>query len=224
MSAPSHRAPLRRAAAFGALAVALGLVSVRGVAKREAAVDAQIGAIARVVVIARDVPGDHALRPGDLAYRRMPLRWVAPRTIGSADDAVGLRTAMPLDQGTPLTAPVLRSTSEQARDALASGDRVLDLVAVGSVRLVKSNSRVDVVQTTERGDGSRSTKVVAESVEVLEVREAEEPAQDGGSQVSATVRVSRAAALRLTAAQDGGGALRLLPRAAWDRSGLVPPG
>lgn len=221
MSSDAHRAPLRRAAAFAALAVALGLVAVRGVAQREAAVTAQIGSIVQVVVIARDVPGDHALRAEDLAYRRMPLRWVAPRTVGSAEEAVGLRTAVALDRGTALTASVLRSTTDQANDALASGDRVLELVAVGSVRLVRSNSRVDVVQTTQRDDGRQTTKVVAESVEVLEVREAEEPAQDGASQVSATVRVPRAAALKLTAAQDGGGALRLLPRAAWDKGELA---
>ncbi len=218
----AHRAPLRRAAAFGALALALGLVAVRGVAEREAQLAAQIGTIVRVVVIARDVPGDHTLRPEDLAYRRMPLRWVSPRTVGAADEAVGLRTAVALDQGTPLIASVLRSTTAQANDALASGDRVLELVAVGSVRLVRSNSRVDVVQTAARADGSQRTSVVAESVEVLEVREAQEPAQDGAPQISATVRVPREAALRLAAAQDGGGALRLLPRAAWDKDRLVP--
>lgn len=222
MSARGQRASLRRAAGFAALAVALGLVAVRGVAQREAAVAAQIGSIVRVVVIASDVPADHPLRPQDLAYRQMPLRWVAPRTVGSADDAVGLRTAVPLDRGTPLTAPVLRSTAAQADDALASGDRVLELVAVGSARLIGSDTRVDVVQTSERADGSQSTKVVAEAVEVLEVRDAPEQTGEGGAQVSATVRVPRAAALKLAAAQDGGGSLRLLPRAAWDKTTLQP--
>ena len=224
MREPSTRGSLRRAAAFGALAVALGLVAVRGVAQREAAVAQQIGTIVRVVVIARDVPGDHPLRAEDLAYREMPLRWVAPRTVGAADEAVGLRTAVALEQGTPLTAAVLRSTADQANDALASGDRVLELVAVGSARLVRSGARVDVVRTSERTDGTQSTKVVAESVEVLEVRDTEEAAADGGAQMAATVRVPRAAALRLAAAQDGGGSLRLLPRAAWDKTTLIPGG
>lgn len=221
MSAGGHRASLRRAAAFGALAVALGVIAVRSVAQREAAVEAQIGTIVRVVVIARDVPGDHPLRADDLAYRQMPLQWVAPRTVGDAGEAVGLRTAVALDRGTPLSAAVLRSTTDEANDALASGDRVLELVAAGSVRLVKGGSRVDVVQTTERDDGSQRTKVIAESVEVLEVREGEEAGQDSATQVAATVRVPRDAALKLTAAQDGGGALRLLPRAAWDKGELV---
>lgn len=215
------QAPVRRAAVFAVLAVALGLVAVRSVAQREAAVTRQIGPIARVLVLARDVPEDHTLRADDLAYRQVPLRWVAPRTLGSARDALGLRTAVSLDRGTPVAEALLRSTDDEASDALASGDRVLELVAVGSPRLVKGGSRVDVVRTTEGADGSQRTAVVAESVEVLEVREAQERADGGAEQVSVTVRVPRAGALRLAAAQDGGGSLRLLPRASWDKQRLL---
>lgn len=206
---------------FGALAVALGLVAVRGVAQREAEVARQIGPIARVVVLARDVPEDHALRPEDLAYRQMPLRWVAPRAVARADVAVGLRTAVALDRGTPVIEPLLRSTDDEASDALASGDRVLELVAAGSPRLVRGGARVDVVRTADNADGRRRTVVVAEAVEVLEVRAAPDTSAEGAEQVSATVRVPRAGALRLAAAQDGGGSLRLLPRASWDRKALL---
>jgi Flp pilus assembly protein CpaB len=206
---------------FAALAVALGLVAVRGVAQREAAVAEQIGPIVRVVVLAHDVPADHPLRSDDLAYRQMPLRWAAPSTVGQAGDAVGLRPAVDLERGTPLTGAVLTSASKQASAALASGDRVLELIAAGSVRLVKTGARVDVVKTDERSDGTKATTVVAESVEVIDVREASDPADDGGGQVDVTVRVSRRDALRLAAAQDGGASLRLLPRAAWDQSTLL---
>lgn len=211
----------RRAAVFGALAVALGLVAVRGVAEREAAVSQQIGPIARVVVLSRDVPEDHPLRADDLAYRQVPLRWVAPRALGDAEHAIGLRTAVALDRGTPVVEPLLRSTDDEASDALASGDRVLELLATGSSRLVRGGSRVDVVQTADTSDGRQRTQVIAESVEVLEVHATDETSADGAEQVSATVRVPRAAALRLAAAQDGGGSLRLLPRASWDRKDLV---
>ncbi len=215
------QAPARRAAVFAALALALGLVAVRSVAEREAALARQIGPIARIVVLARDVPQDHALRADDLAYRQVPLRWVAPRVLGAAQEAVGLRTVVPLDRGTPVLEAMLRSTDDEASDALASGDRVLELVAVGSPRLVKSGSRVDVVRTTDGGDGSQRTVVVADSVEVLEVRAAPEEDAGGGERIGATVRVPRRDALRLAAAQDGGGNLRLLPRASWDRQRLV---
>ena len=124
-------APLRRAGVFAALAVALGLVAVRSVGEREAALARQIGPIVRIVVLARDVPQDHALRAEDLAYRRVPLRWVAPRVLGRAGDAVGLHTAAALDRGTPVLEAMLRSTDDDASDALASGDRVLELVAAG---------------------------------------------------------------------------------------------
>ena len=217
----ARRGAARRAGVLGALAVALGLVAVRGVAEREAAVTRQIGPIARVVVLARDVPEDHPLRAEDLAYRQMPLRWVAPRALGDAGEALGLRTAVALDRGTPVVEPLLRSTDEEASDALASGDRVLELVAAGSPRLVRSGTRVDVVRTSDTSDGRERTEVVAEAVEVLEVRAAEEPSSEGAEQVSATVRVPRVDALRLAAAQDGGGSLRLLPRASWDRKRLL---
>lgn len=219
MSALSPR--WRRAAVFAALALALGLVAVRSVAQREAAITQQIGPIARILVLARDVPQDHALRAEDLAYRRVPLRWVAPRALGRATDAVGLRTAVSLDRGTPVLEAMLRSTDDDASDALASGDRVLELVAAGSARLVKGGSRVDVVRTADRADGTQRTVVVAEAVEVLEVRPTDEPADGGAEQVSVTVRVPREGALQLTAAQDGGGSLRLLPRASWDKRGLL---
>ncbi len=214
-------APLRRAGVFAALAVALGLVAVRSVGEREAALARQIGPIVRIVVLARDVPQDHALRAEDLAYRRVPLRWVAPRVLGRAGDAVGLHTAAALDRGTPVLEAMLRSTDDDASDALASGDRVLELVAAGSPRLVKSRSRVDVVRTASAADGVEKTVVVAEAVEVLDVRPADVPADGGAEQVSVTVRVPRAGALRLAAAQDGGGSLRLLPRASWDKRGLL---
>ncbi|MDQ8045454.1 MAG: SAF domain-containing protein [Solirubrobacteraceae bacterium] len=215
------QASLRRAAVFAALAVALGLVAVRGVAEREHRLATAIGPIARIVVLARDVPGDHPLRADDLAYRQVPLRWVAPTTIGDATQGVGLRTAVALDRGTPLLAAVLTSPSQKADDALQSGDRVIELVAAGSVRLVRAGTRVDVVRTVEKGDGGHATTVVADSVDVIDVRAAEDAAGDGASQVDVTLRVSTRDALKLAAAQDGGGSLRLLPRAAWDQQALV---
>jgi pilus assembly protein CpaB len=210
--------PLRRALVLALLAGALGLVAVRMVARREAEIDARIGQLGSVVVVARDVPAGRTLRPADLAYRTMPLRWAPPRTLSAAEDAVGLRTVVALGRGTPLLQAVLTSTSQQASAALASGDRVLELVAAGSTRLVRPGARVDVVAATTGAGGQARTRVVAEAVEVLEVRDAE---SDGGdSRVSVTLRVGRDEALALTAADGGDAALRLLPRAAWDRGAL----
>ena len=217
----SRQASLRKAAVLGVLALALGLVAVRGVAKREAAVEERIGPVVRVVVLGRDVPGGQSLTASDLAYREMPLRWVAPRTIGEADEAVGLQTTVALERGTPLMGSLVSSPGDQARDALASGDRVLELVAVGSEALVRPGTRVDVVRSGQKADGTRHTNVVAEGVEVIAVREADEPSPDGARQVSVTVRVALDAAVSLTAAQDGDASLRLLPRAAWDRRKLL---
>ncbi|MFN7135239.1 MAG: RcpC/CpaB family pilus assembly protein, partial [Myxococcales bacterium] len=182
---------------------------------------ARIGPVGRIVVVARDVPAGRTLRAADLAYRAVPVRWVAPRTLAAAEDAVGLRTVVALGRGTPVLQAVLTSTSQQASAALASGDRVLELVAAGSVRLVRPGARVDVVASDTGADGRPRTRVIAEAVEVLEVREAE-PADDD-PRVAVTLRAGRTQALRLAAAGDGEGVLRLLPRAAWDRAELAAP-
>lgn len=214
--------PLRRAVVLGLLAAALALVAVRSVARREAAIDARIGPVASVVVVARDLPAGRTLAAADLAYRSVPLRWVPPRTVAAAEDAVGLRTVVALGRGTPVLQSVLTSTSQQASAALASGDRVLELVAAGSTRLVRPGARVDVIAASTAADGSARTRVVAEAVEVLEVRDAE---SDGGEpRVSVTLRVGRSEALKLAAADGGDARLRLLPRASWDRGALAGGG
>ena len=220
MTADERRRRLQRAAAFAALAAALMVIAVRSVAEREARLAAEIGPIARIVVLARDVPRDHALRPEDLATLDMPLRWVPVRTLDRPQTAIGLHTAVALDAVTPLIEAVLTSPTDRAQDALARGDRVLELLAAGSRRLLRSGSRVDVVRSHTTASGHRTTSVIAADVEVLEVRDIDDDGAGGVGQVSATVRVPREAALALAAAQDGDATLRLLPRAAWSREDL----
>lgn len=221
MMAGLQSGSLRRAVVLAVLAGALAFGAVRAVARREAQIDARIGPVGTIVVVARDVPAGRTLAREDLAYRAVPLRWVAPRTLAAAEDALGLRTVVALGRGTPLLQAVLTSTSQQASAALASGDRVIELVAAGSVRLVRPGARVDVVASASGADGQPRTRVIAEAVEVLEAREAE--ADGDEPRVAVTLRAGRAQALRLAAAGAGDGALRLLPRAAWDRSELGAP-
>lgn len=211
--------PARRAALFLGLAGALALVAVRAVAREEAEIRAQIGPVGTVVVVARDLSAGRTLQPGDLAYRTMPARWAPPRTLTAAQDAVGLRTVVALSRGTPLLQSVLTSTSQQASAALASGDRVIDLVAAASARLVRPGARVDVVAAESDAGGRATPRIVAEAVEVIEARAAE---SDGDEpRVAVTLRVGRREALALTAADSGDAPLRLLPRASWDREELA---
>lgn len=211
--------PARRAALFAALAGALALVAVRAVAREEAEIQAQIGPVGTIVVVARDVGAGRTLTPGDLAYRSIPVRWAPPRTLTTAEDAVGLRTVVALSRGTPLLQSVLTSTSQQARAALASGDRVIELVAAASARLVRPGARVDVVAAEADVQGQPTPRIVAQAVEVIEARAAE--AEGDASRVAVTLRVGRREALALTAADSGDAPLRLLPRASWDREELA---
>lgn len=215
-----RRRGIQRAAVFAVLAAALMLIAVRSVGQREARLRAEIGPIARIVVLARDVPRDHTLRPEDLATQDVPLRWVPVRTLDDARNAVGLHTAVALERGTPLLEAVLTSPADRAQDALARGDRVLELVASGSGRLLRAGTRVDVVSSRAGSDGRARTVVVAADVELLDVRSLEDGDADGVGRVNVTVRVPQRAALALATAQDGDATLRLLPRAAWSREGL----
>lgn len=210
--------PVRRAALFAALAGALALVAVRAVAREEAQIRAQIGPVGTVVVVARDIAAGRTLRPADLAYRSIPVRWAPPRTLTAAEDAVGLRTVVALGRGTPLLQSVLTSTSQQASAALASGDRVIELVAAASARLVRPGARVDVVAADADAQGRATPRIVAQAVEVIEARAAE--AEGDEPRVAVTLRVGRREALALTAADSGDAPLRLLPRASWDRQEL----
>ncbi len=210
--------PGRRALLFGALAGALALVAVRAVAREESQVRAQIGPVGSIVVVARDVPAGRTLGPDDLAYRSVPVRWAPPRTLTAAEDAVGLRTVVALGRGTPLLQSVLTSTSQQASAALASGDRVIEIVAAASARLVRPGARVDVVAADTDASGRATPRIVAEAVEVIEARAVE---GDGNEpRVAVTLRIGRREALALTAADSGDAPLRLLPRASWDRAAL----
>ena len=72
----------RRAALLLGLALVLGGLAASDVARREAALRAQLAPLVDVVVARGDLPAGRALRPDDLAVRRVPPAtrpWARPR-------------------------------------------------------------------------------------------------------------------------------------------------
>ena len=139
---------------------------------------------------------------------------------------------MDIAAGTDLTTALVGDGAGGASAArpgppIRPGERVAEIVALGSPELVTPASRVDVLVTPEPRATENGRAVLAlEDVEVIGAQAAEhadEPASKAagrpapGARVAASLRVSLRQAVYLAAAQDFARELRLLPRAQADR-------
>jgi pilus assembly protein CpaB len=175
-----------------------------------------------VVVARRPLPAGRSLRPGDLAARRVPARYAPAGAVRRPGDLVGRRIGAALPAGADVTSGVLAGPADGGDPGapVRSGERVADVVAVGSPQLIAPRGRVDVLVTTEaRPSRPGRTYVALEDVEVLSVAPGERASGAGdaaGPRVAAALRVSARQAVFLTAAQSFARELRLLPRAPGD--------
>jgi pilus assembly protein CpaB len=211
----------RRAAVLLGLALVLGTLSATHMARRERALDAQLGPVVEVVVARKDLPAGRALELSDLGVRSLPARYAPPGGPAFAAALAGHRLAVPVVAGAPVTAELLARRPQTPETAIERGQRAVDVLATGSPQSVTAGSHVDVLVTTERRDGARgTTRIALENVEVLAARAAaaERDAEaTGGPRVTATLRVTAAQAVYLAAAQSFAREVRLLARAPGDR-------
>jgi pilus assembly protein CpaB len=211
----------RRAAILIGLALVLGALAASNVSGREAAIERQIGSPVPVLVARTAIAAGSPLEARALAVRRVPARYAPAGAYRSAREVAGLRAAVPIAQGTDLDPALVDDGSDAAPagPALRSGERVAQLVAVGTAEALGPGVRVDVLVTRE-GNGRGSTQLALEDVEVLTAAAAPD---DGGGEAPALprvvveLRVSVRQAVYLTAAQSFARELRVLPRAAHDR-------
>lgn len=209
----------RRAFLLLGLAALLGGMAATDVARREARLRDALGPVVPVLVARRDMPAGARLTPRRLALRRVPARYAPAGRFSSARAVAGLRAGVAIPAGSDLT-PAVVSRPDQAGVAapalaLRPGRRVAEIVAIGSQALVVPGSRVDVLVTRERADGTGATTVALEDAEVLAAAPA--PAGDGGSRVAVSLLVTVRQAVYLAAAQAFARDLRVLPRAPGDR-------
>jgi pilus assembly protein CpaB len=222
--------PRRRGTVLAGLALLLGGLAASDVAGREARVRRELGPSVAVVVAARPLASGHALRAGDLTVRTIPARFAPTGAIADPGALGGSRVATDVPAGADVTAAVLASAATPDPGApVRGGERVVDVIAVGSTTTIHVGGRVDVLVTRERGDGvAGRTQLALQDVEVLGVRAVTASAGERpGDRVSATLRVTLRQAVYLAAAQSFARELRLLPRATGDRahvrSGLAVP-
>jgi pilus assembly protein CpaB len=216
----------RRGLILLALALASGGLAATQVRQRERDVEAKVGPLVPVIVAARDLAPDEPVAGRDLAVERVPARFVPPDALGSPDELAGARTAVPVTSGSYLTAGLLQGAGRGEGGSLLPGQRALEIGVSGGAALtgVAPGARVDVVLSTQSGEGSGRTFVALEDVELLGLREsgadgfAAEP--DTGSapdSALATLRVTLRQAVYLAAADNFGHELRLLVRPPEDR-------
>jgi pilus assembly protein CpaB len=220
----SHR---RRALLLGGLALVLGGLAASSVAGREAALSRRVGGLVDVVVAREPIAAGAPIRAQALAVRRVPRRFAPEGRVSSPRSLAGLKASVAIPAGSDVTAAgVGDGRAAPPGPPIRRGERVAELVALGSPQLVTPGSRVDVLVTPEPRPDERGAAVLAlEDVEVLDA--APVAAEEGGSgrgdaspgeRVAVSLRVTLRQAVYLAAAQDFARELRLLPRAAGDRS------
>jgi pilus assembly protein CpaB len=209
----------RRAAVLLGLALVLGGLAASDVARREAAVRAQLGPAVDVVVARADLAAGRPVRPRDLAVRRVPRRYAPVGAAQVPEQLVGQRLAAAVPRGGYLGAGQLAVDSAVAGPPVRRGERVAEVVSLGAPALIVPGARVDVLVTRDGEDGGpAATELALEDVEVLASRRAPGGARDDGAQrVAASLRVSVRDAVYLAAAQSFAREVRLLPRATGDR-------
>lgn len=212
----------RRGVLLLGLALVLGGLAAADVARREAALARRLGPPVPVVVARGPLEPGTRLEPRHLAVRRVPARFAPAGGFAAVREVVGMRVAVPVGAGDDLS-PGELGGGEGDGPALRAGERIADVVAVGSPEAVVPGGRVDVVVTREgEAGGPGRSELALQDVEVL----AAAPAQDGAGEqagppgaprVAASLRVTVRQAVFLAAAQSFAREIRLLPRAAGDR-------
>ena len=218
----------RRGAVLLALAVAAGGLASSRVERRERSIEGRVGAPVPVVVAAADLRQGRRISEGDaahaLAVRDVPARFAPPDALGDPAEAVGATLAAPVAAGGYVTAGALAAPGDDAGGegvALAPGQRAIEIVVAGGQDLASAapGARVDVLVTTEHGEGRGRTYLALESVELLATAPGPEGPQagDGRPRTLATLRVTLRQAVYLAAAQSFAREVRLLLRGPSER-------
>ena len=191
-------------------------------------VESRVGPSVPVVVAREDLRAGSSLRPADLdrslAIAEVPERFVPPDALAAPEEALGLRTSVPVSAGSYLTVGHLEtSVTEGARGpVLAPGERVTEVVVAGgdAVAAAGPGARVDVLVTTGEGAAGR-TYIALQDVELLGIQPGGDASGElGAGGAVASLRVTVEQAVRLTATQNFAREIRLLARSPVDHRRL----
>jgi pilus assembly protein CpaB len=210
----------RRAAVLLGLSLVLGTLAATHMARREAALRETLGPVVEVVVARKDLEAGRRIELNDLGVRSLPARYAPPGEPEFAAALAGHELAVAVPSGGFVSRALLAQRPQAPESTIVRGQRALDVVATGSPQAVTAGARVDVLVTTGRADQtSGRTRLALVDVEVLAARAAG-AGDKGPPRVRATLRVTVAQAVYLSAAQSFAQDLRLLARAPGDRRRL----
>jgi pilus assembly protein CpaB len=199
----------RRAVLLTGLALLLGALAASDVGGREAALKRSLEPIVDVVIARGDIKAGSPIALTQLTVRRVPSRFAPAVAIEDPHAVAGSRASVTIPAGADVTPAQLRVQGDGPQ--LRTGERIVDIVAAGSARVIVPGTRVDVLVTKERG----GTTLALENAEVLSSRAVN--ADDGSpTKVAAGLRVTVRQAVYLTAAQSFAREIRLLPRGSGD--------
>ena len=210
-----------RAIAFGVGALVAAIVAGTIADGYGDSVARGYGALRPVVVAAAQLPAGQALAPTvaekDLEVRQVPARFVPAGALRDPAEALGLVPAAAIPSGAYLLAAQLRPPrTESPGPRLATGRRPVQIAVSGVEALALGGgspigSRVDVVITTEPGDGGAGhTYVAAAGVPLLGLGGS--PESDATGTAEATLGLTRPQALRLIAAESFARQVTVMPR------------
>lgn len=209
-----------RAVAFG-LAALVAAIAAGAIADGYGnSVTRGYGALRPVVVASAQLPAGKALDPSaaeaDLEVRQVPVRFVPAGALRDPAEALGLAPAAAIPSGAYLLAAQLRPPhADRPGPSLAAGRRPVQIAVTGAEALAVDGadpvgSRVDVVVTTEPGDGGTGhTYVAAAGVPLLGLGAG--PEGDVAGAAEATLGLSRRQALRLIAAESFARQVTVMP-------------
>jgi pilus assembly protein CpaB len=229
----------RRARAVAMLGLSLACAGfaaslVNGYARE---VEAQVGALAPVVVAVERVPRGKLITPAmsatHLAIRRVPGSYVPPDAFRSTGDALGQRALTDIPAGSYVGSAQIEPAGARRpgqATGLEAGGRLIQVPVAGAAALgaaLRPGIRVDLLVTSERGPGPPRTYLALQRIDLLDFRPSSADASLGNGEGRApdgvaTLRVTLRQAVLLTAAQNFARELRLVARRGNDER-LLPP-
>jgi pilus assembly protein CpaB len=208
----------RRGFLLLSIALASGGLAASQAHDRERRASERLGPSVDVLVAARDLPAGARLGRGAVARRSVPARFVPPDALGPGAAVMGARVSAPVAGGGYLTAGLFEGAAgDRAQTGVGRGERAVTVEVAAGVGGLTLNNRVDVLVSTENGAGGGRT-VMAFAAELLGLEAGGRAEVGRGPTALATLRVSLAQAIYLTAADNFAREIRLLARPPGDHS------
>jgi pilus assembly protein CpaB len=193
----------------------------------------QVGPLVPVVVARTEIAKGRRITAetarGYLSERRVPARFVPPSALRVVSAALGYRSLTTIRAGDYVSENSLGTDAGEGRSRLGvpPRGRLVEVPVAGAetiARALHPGARVDVLITTDRGAGPRRTYLALQRIELVDFGASPDEAASGGGgrDATATLRVTLAQAVLLTAARNFAREVRLVPRADGDDRRVGP--